>query len=87
MNDTATSRLESILRAGGLAPKSVDVFGGHCIVTMHSQDAARKVFRLFQAAGFSRLKVGESIDEAKQNKGTCLNPTVHRVWRVWARIY
>lgn len=86
MSNPLSSKLESILRAGGVAPKETKVFGSHCIVTLWSHDAARKVFRLFQAAGFANLKLCESVDYLKENKGTCLNPSVQRVWIVGARM-
>jgi len=86
VSNPLATRLETVLRSGGIAPKETNVFGSHCIVTLWSYDAARKVFRLFQAAGFANLKLCESVDYLQENKSTCLNPSVQRVWRVGARM-
>lgn len=83
---SAAERIESLLRQGGVPPKSVWAGGASVIVTCWSEDSASKAAGFLRAAGFDVGSVVASIDHDKANKGTCLNPSSHRVYRVGGRV-
>lgn len=86
MSAAMKDRMLAIFGRGGLAIKSLDVFGRHCIVTCHCYDTALQVARCLQGAGWTVQGPTKGADEAVQNKGTCLKPTLIPVYRVGARV-
>ena len=81
---TTTENLERLLKSIGRKPKTVRVYGSQVVVTCRSHSEADKIATLLSAA-FTIRGVIESVDYAKENKGTCLVPTTFKVWRVFAR--
>jgi hypothetical protein len=93
MNPAATvptlepiKQIEAILRASGIPAKEIRCYGSQIMVTAWSQTAARKWFRLLHGFAETVRQPTLTTDYNKVNKNTCLVPTVHKVWRVWATI-
>ena len=75
------SRLESL----PIPHKEIQVYGQQIVITSHCRDTADKWAQTL--AMFAKVKgITESLDYAKENKGTCLLPTVVKVWRTFATI-
>lgn len=75
--------IKELLAAGEIATKEVVAFGSQVHITCRCRKTAEKVARIMQAGGFTLGRLFELLDYAKKNKGTCLRPTMVRVWRVW----
>jgi hypothetical protein len=86
VSESASAKLSAILRAGGIPHKRADAFGSHAIVTTFGRDSAERAGRALQAAGFAVQGPKECCEENDENRGTVLRPTMHRVWRVWAKV-
>lgn len=76
-----TARLETV----GLPYKEIRCYGAQIVVTAWSRAAAEKWASVL--GHFSKVRgVIQSYDNAKENKGTMLKPSMVTVWRVFARI-
>ena len=81
----AQDAMKKKLEALGVPFKAIDVYGNQIVVTTVSRDSADKWAMLLQK--FATLRgVIASVDEAQDNKGTCLCPTVTPVFRTFAAI-
>jgi hypothetical protein len=84
MKNANETKIESLLNQAGVAVKSVEVFGGHAIVTVRTRQAAESIVQWFTAAKFSRVRMVESIDAVAD---FCHNdPKSLRVFRVGCRM-
>lgn len=82
---TPQSRMKAKLEASGLPYKEVECYGSQIVVTCWSRDAADR-WALLLARFAKFLGITQSVDYAKENRGTCLLPTTVDVWRAFARI-
>lgn len=82
---TKTERFHSVLTAARLPFKEVNAYGSQVVITCWSAEAARKIAVFLRVGSFTVLKVAQSVDENKVNENTTLLPSMHDVWRVWAR--
>jgi len=69
----------------GLPFKGIECYGSQIVVTCWSRDAADR-WASFLARFAKFLGITQSVDHAKENRGTCLLPTTVDVWRAFARI-
>lgn len=66
--------------------KSLDVYGSQIMVTCWSENAAKRWHSVLHKLSPESLRMGPGTDYAKENKGTNLNPTTIKVYRVWASL-
>lgn len=79
-----SERLEGILRAGGLRPKSVSAYGRQVVVVCWSEETARRVADLLGRSSFRVRGVLKSREYDKTNRNTVMNPSTHVVYKVFA---
>ena len=80
---TPQQKMQAALQASGIPYKQIECYGSQIMVTAWSRPAAQRWSSLLSK--FATVKsVGPGLDDAKVNKGSCLNPSVIKVWRVWA---
>lgn len=84
MDTTTATTLAKIFKAGGVPFKNIEAYGSQVVVTCKSRAAADKVARLLKLGSFKVRGVIECRDYNQKNKGTCLRPTTHKVWRTYA---
>jgi len=82
---TPQQEIKAVLERAGLPYKTIEVYGSQIVVTCRSLDAADKWKNLLSKFATFR-GLSHSVDYAKENKGTCLNPTTIEVWRAFACI-
>lgn len=80
-----TEELATLLTAAGIAYKDVWMGQYTGILTFWGEPMARKAAMLLQRATFKVTGPRESIDYAKENRGTNLCPSRVKVWRVGVR--
>ena len=83
---TVQAQIRATLLKAGLPYKSLDVYGSQIVVTTWSMDAARQWSSLLATFATVRKTGLQSIDYAKENKGTVLKPTTLNVYRTYAVI-
>lgn len=83
---TIQQKMQVALSKSGIPAKEIKVYGSQIMITAWSLDAAQKWTSLLQKLNPSKLRTGEGIDYAKENKGTNLLPTTIKVYRVWATL-
>ena len=81
--ETPQSKMQAKLAGLGIPAKEIKVYGRQIMVTCGSGAAARQWMSVLYDLA-SKVRVGESLQPAKRNRGTCLHPTQIKVWRVWA---
>lgn len=82
---TLQDQMKATLKKTGLPYKEIEVYGRQIVVTCWSRDAADKWSHLL--ARFAKVRgITHDMDEAKQNKGTVMRPTMIEVWRTFAAI-
>ena len=82
---TLQTRMKASLESTGLPFKEIQVYGRQIVVTSHCRDTADKWASLL--GQFAKVRgTTKSLDYAKENKGTCLLPTVVQVYRTFAAI-
>jgi hypothetical protein len=81
-----SKRIKAALERVGLPYKKIDCYGGQIVITSHCRDTAEKWSMVL--ARFAKVKKAalESVDNAVENKGTVLRPTMVKVWRTYAVI-
>jgi len=84
-NSTPQERIKATLAKSGIAYKHIDCYGSQIVITSWSKDAAQKWTSLLSKFAIVRGNT-ESLDEAVENKGTSLRPTMIPVFRTFARI-
>lgn len=78
-------RIKATLGRAGIPAKEILCYGSQIMITAYSRAAAERWAGLL--AKFSKVHVvRECVDYLKENKGTNLNPSTMRVWRVWSTI-
>lgn len=82
---TIQEQMKDLLGKAGIPAKEIRVYGSQIVITCWSHDAATKFANFVgQFAKVSALI--KSIDEAKVNHKTCLNPSMVDVYRVFASL-
>lgn len=82
---TPQEKIKAVLLKSGIPVKEVQVYGSQIMITAWSLDAANKWASV--VAKFATVKrVMESMDDDKVNTNTVMNPSWHKVWRVWGTI-
>ncbi len=82
---TPQQKIKSRLEASGIPFKQVECYGSQIVVTAHCRNAAERWAALL--GQFAKVRgVIESVDEAVEQKGTCLARTYVSVWRTYAAI-
>ena len=83
---TSQQKLKAALERAGLPYKQIECYGSQIVITAHSQDSAIKWGLLLSRFAKVRRAGLEALDEAVEQKGTCLNRTYVKVWRTFATI-
>lgn len=79
------SVMKEKLEKAGLPYKKIEVYGRQIVVTTYGEETARRWFLLL--ANFAKVKGPlESLDLAKEQKGTNLNQSYVKVFRVFGTI-
>ncbi len=82
---TTQETMQAKLSTLGIPAKDIHCYGSQIVITAWGQDAAHKWASVL--AKFSKVKaMRECFDYNQENKNTCLLPSSHKVWRVWATI-
>lgn len=82
---TIQEQLIAKLESTGLPHKQIHCYGSQIVVTAWSQDAANQWASVL--GKFAKVRgIVKSIDENKISRGSFLLPTIHNVYRVFARI-
>lgn len=82
---TPQQKMEEKLKSLPIPHRETQCYGRQITVECHSRKAAEKFAHVL--GKFSKVRgIIETTVEAKQNAGTCLNPTMIAVWRVYAAI-
>ena len=82
---TPQQRMQATLAKSGIPSREIRVYGSQIMVTCGCRDTADKWASLLVRFATVRA-VFEAWDEATQNRGTTLKPSMVKVWRVAARI-
>lgn len=82
---TPQQQLQSKLESLGLPYKEIKVYGSQVMITAWSETAANRWRSILCKFTTSRRPV-KSVDYNKENRGTCLMPTVHEVWLIGGMI-
>ncbi len=82
---TVQQRMKAALESLDIPKKEIEVYGSQIVVTAWSESAVKQWASVL--ARFATFRgIVHTIDYAKENKGTCLMPSVVQVWRAYARI-
>lgn len=77
--------LRQRIETAGIPFKEIKVYGSQIVVTAWSEGAAKRWASLI--ATFAKVRrVLQAVDYDKHNTNTCLKPSCHGVWRVFAAI-
>ena len=79
-------KMRATLEKTGLPYKEIQVYGSQIVITSHCRDTAERWAMLLARFATVKRAARECLDDAKENKGTCLRPTKVKVWRTWAVI-
>ena len=79
-------RMLVLLEKLGIPYKTIHLYGSQIVVATRSRSTAERWVTTLSPKVAKFLKMLESFDYAKKNKGTVLLPTRVKVWRVYFRI-
>jgi len=79
-------RISELLQSCGATHKSLEAYGHQVVVLCYGRKSAEKVAAILKQATFRIRGIVESWDDNKVNRGTILNPTGYRVFRVFAHL-
>lgn len=80
---TTQDKMKTVLAKAGIPSKKIDCYGNQIVITSFSRDAAERWANLL--GHFAKVRgIVESADEAVENKGTSLRPTMVRVFHTFA---
>jgi len=82
---TSQEKMKQKLLNLGIPAKEIKCYGSQIMVTVIGKETSEK-WQMILNNFCSRVLSSKTIDYAKENKGTCLNPTVVDVYRVWGTI-
>lgn len=87
MNKQAAMKAKLALAGtlAGIPFREIECYGSQIVVTSACDNTARKWARLLSRFATVRGVI-KSLDDAKENKGTCLRPSHLPVWRTFAVI-
>jgi hypothetical protein len=87
MNTERNEKLAESFRFSGIAVKEVEQYGSQLVVTCFCEDSANRAAKAVRATGMWAVRrVMKALEDAKQNEGSFLCPSVVTVWRVYARL-
>jgi hypothetical protein len=78
--------MKAQLENAGIPYKQIDVYGSQIVITSWCEASAIRWSKLLRRFARVRKDALKCLDDAKENKGTCLNPSVVKVWRTYAVI-
>lgn len=82
---TTQDKMKAVLAKAGIPAKKIDCYGNQIVITSFSRDAAERWASLL--GHFAKVRgITESADEAVENKGTSLRPTMIPVFHTFACI-
>ena len=82
---THAEKMQAKLAELPLPSKEIRCYGRQIVITSHCRDTAEKWAHVLSR--FSTVRgIVKALDDAKENKGTCLRPTKVTVWRTFAAI-
>ncbi len=85
VESTLQERLKQKLESVGLPHSEIKVYGSQIMITAIGKVTIQRWASVL--ARFSKINgIAEAIEYNKENKNTCLLPSTHKVWRVWATI-
>ena len=82
---TSQEQMEKTLAKSKIPARKIHCYGSQIMITALSYDAACKWAELLTPI-CRTIRCGQSIDETAENTGTCLLPSVIKVWRVWGTV-
>ena len=83
--DQPQQKMKAGLESLGIPYKEINVYGRQIMVTAWSRSAAQRWVGALSRFG-GKLRCGEGVDYAKENKNTVLRPSTIKVWRVWVNL-
>lgn len=83
MNQDAAEKIKAMLARIGIGTHEVKAYGSQLTIECLSRNTADSAARIIGQA-FKIRGIVEALVDAKENKGTCLQPTKRRVWRLYA---
>jgi len=84
MNIEAGEKIRAMLAKIGVPTKTVEQYGSQLVITCWSEPMARRAAHIVSLATWKLRGVTRSIDYAKENTNTGMNPSKIDVWRVFA---
>ena len=82
---TSQEQMEKKLAESKIPARNIHCYGSQIMITALSYKAACKWADILTPL-CHKIRCGESIDETIENHGTCLVPSVVKVWRIWGRV-
>ena len=80
---TPQQKLQEFLTGLPLPADKIHVYGRQIMITCRGRKTAERWYMLLGKA-FTVRGIVETYDYNKKNTNTCINPSVHKVWRVAA---
>jgi hypothetical protein len=80
------AKMRAMLESVGLPYKQVQCYGSQIVITSHCRATAERWAMLLAKFATVKRAALKCLDDAKENKGTCLRPTKVEVWRTYAVI-
>ena len=85
MKMTIQEKIKQRLEQFGIPHREIKVYGSQITVEIFGREAAEKFASVI--ANFAKVRgVIETTVDAKENRGSVMNPTKIRVYRLYARI-
>ena len=82
---TTQDKMKATLALAGIPHKRIDCYGSQIVIASWSRDAAERWASLLSKFAIVR-GITEGSEEAVENKGTSLRPTMIPVFHTFARI-
>ena len=79
-------RMLALLEKLGIPYYKINVYGSQIVITCRSRNSAEKWVHTLSPKVAKFIKIIESTEYAKKNRGTMLRPTRINVWRAYFRI-
>jgi hypothetical protein len=78
-------KMKQALSRTGIPAKEIKCYGSQIMITVAGKESADK-WQMTLNNFCRRVLVKPTMDYAKENVGSCLNPTMVDVYRVWGTI-
>lgn len=82
---TNQEKMKSVLSKMEIPTKEIKVYGSQIMITVAGKESADK-WTMTLNNFCRRVLSKQTMDYAKENVGSCLNPTMVDVYRVWGTI-